>query len=94
MKNLWKYLTILFAGMIAGIVAAIRLLDPRTINTSSYVEKQSQETKIGKVKQKNGTDNLQKVTQDPALDNSGLTRADVRRQRREKRKAKRKRNRS
>lgn len=90
MKNLWKYLTILFAGIIAGIAAAIKLLDPRTINTSTYVEDQKQETKIGKVKQKKGMDNLQEVTQDPSLGADEPSRKEIRQQRRAERKENRK----
>lgn len=89
MKNIWKYLTILFAGIIAGLAAAYKLIDPRTVNTSSYVEDQQQETKIGKVKQKKGMDNLQEVTQDPSLDNTPSKKAE-RQQRRAERKLNRK----
>ncbi len=90
MKNIWKYISLFFAGIIAGLAAAIKLLDPKTINASSYVEDQKQETKIGKIKQKKGMDNLQEVTQDPSLDNSGLSKKAERQQRRAERKANRK----
>lgn len=86
MKNLWKYLAILFAGIIAGLAAAYKLIDPRTINTSTYVEDQKQETKIGKIKQKKGMDNLQEVTQDPSLGSSDPSRKQSRQERRAERK--------
>ncbi len=90
MKNIWKYISLFFGGIIAGLIAAYQLIDPRTITTSSYVEDQQQETKIGKIKQKKGMDNLQEVTQDPSLDNSGLSKKAERQQRRAERKANRK----
>jgi len=62
-KNAWKWLAILFAGIVAGMVAAIKLLDPKTvINAETYVKDQQQETKIGKLKQR-GEGNDQAVDQ-------------------------------
>lgn len=90
MKNIWKYLTILFAGILTGLAAAYKLIDPRTINTNSYVEDQQQETKIGKIKQKKGMDNLQEVTQDPSLGTDEPSRKELRQQRRAERKLNRK----
>lgn len=90
MKNIWKYIALFLAGIVAGIATAVKLLDPRTINTNTYVEDQKQETKIGKVKQKKGMDNLQEVTQDPSLGSDEPSRKEVRQERRAERKANRK----
>lgn len=88
--NIWKYLAFLFAGMVAGIMAAIKLLDSKvTVTGGTYVKDQKQETRIGTVKQKKGIDNLQDVTQMPeqaAADSRKARRV----QRRTERKAKRK----
>jgi len=89
MKNIWKYISLFFAGIVAGFMAAIKLLDPKTIHANSYVEDQHQETRIGKVKQKKGMDNLQEVTQYPSLDNTISKKAE-RQQRRAERKLNRK----
>ena len=88
MKKIWKYLTILFAGIIGGLVAAIKILDSKTIvNANNYVNEQNQETKIGKIKQKKGEDNNQSVTQAPVQPAS--TRKQLRKERKAARKLKR-----
>lgn len=59
LSRLGSYLAILFAGVIAGMVAAIRLLSkPQDvkIHAENYIAEQSQ--KIGKLKQR-GDGNLQ-----------------------------------
>jgi len=88
--NIWKYLAFLFAGMVAGIVAAIKLLDSKvTVTGGTYVKEQSQETRIGTVKQKKGIDNLQDVNQAPTPA-AAESRKAKRLQRRTERRAKRK----
>ena len=89
MKKIWSYVAILFAGIIGGLVAAIKLLDPKTtINATNYMEEQNQETKIGKIKQKKGEDNLQSVTQAPEQTLSRKERRKLRRQKKKERKQK------
>ena len=51
--NIWKYLAFLFAGIIAGLVAAIKLIEKPSIlnvNADSFIAQQTQ--KIGKIKQR------------------------------------------
>ena len=53
LSNIWKYLALLFAGIIAGMVAAIKLIEkPSILNVTadSFISEQTQ--KIGKLKQK------------------------------------------
>ncbi|MGV8094527.1 MAG: hypothetical protein AB2L24_21950 [Mangrovibacterium sp.] len=92
-KNIWKWLAIFFGGIIAGLVAAMKLLDPKTeINAGTYVKDQKQETKIGTVKQKNGTGNLLDVDQVPeqaASESSTASRKKKREQRKSERKSRR-----
>jgi hypothetical protein len=50
--NIWKYLALLFAGIIAGMVTAIKLIEkPSVLNVTadSFVAQQNQ--RIGKIKQ-------------------------------------------
>ena len=52
-SNIWKYLAFLFAGIAAGMVAAIKLIEkPSVLNvdTDTFVAEQTQ--KIGKIKQR------------------------------------------
>lgn len=52
-SSIWKYLAFLFAGIIAGMVAAIELTEkPSIVNVSaeSFIAEQTQ--KIGKLKQR------------------------------------------
>ena len=61
-SNLWKYLAFLFAGIIAGMVAAIKLIEkPSILNVSAenFIAEQTQ--KIGKIKQK-GEGNSQDIS--------------------------------
>ena len=61
--NIWKYLALLFAGMIAGMVAAIKLIEkPSVVNVlaDTFVAEQTQQ--IGKLKQR-GEGNLLDVSQ-------------------------------
>ncbi len=91
MKCLWKYISLFFAGIIGGLVAAIKILDPKTeITASTYVKEQNQETTISKVKNK-GDGTTQNVTQSPnqSASDTKLSRKEKRLKRKEKRKAKR-----
>jgi hypothetical protein len=52
-SKIWKYLAFLFAGIAAGMVAAIKLIEkPAVLNiaTDTFVAEQNQ--KIGKIKQR------------------------------------------
>jgi len=52
-SNIWKYLAFFFAGIAAGIIAAIKLIEkPSVLNvdTDTFVAEQNQ--KIGKIKQR------------------------------------------
>ena len=65
--NIWKYLAFLFAGIIAGIIAAIKLIEKPTVlnvNADTFVAEQTQ--KIGKIKQK-GEGNSQDIFLLPAI---------------------------
>ena len=62
-SNIWKYITFLFAGIITGMVAAIKLIEkPSVINVAAdtFVAEQTQQ--IGKLKQR-GEGNLLDVSQ-------------------------------
>jgi hypothetical protein len=51
--NIWKYLAFLFAGIIAGMVAAIKLIERpgvQNVVADTYIAQQAQ--KIGKLKQR------------------------------------------
>jgi len=66
-SNIWKYLTFLLAGLTAGMVAAIKMIDkPSVLNVSAenFVAEQTQ--KIGKLKQR-GEGNSQDVSMPPEL---------------------------
>ena len=57
-SKIWKYLTFLFAGIAAGMVAAIKLIEKSTVlnvAADTFVAEQNQ--KIGKIKQR-GDGNL------------------------------------
>jgi len=67
LSNIWKYLALIFAGIIAGMVAAIKLIEKPSIlnvNTDSFISEQT--LKIGKLKQK-GEGNLQNISLPTAL---------------------------
>lgn len=86
-SNLWKYLAFLFAGIIAGIVAAIQLIEKPSIlnvNADSFIAEQTQ--KIGKLKQR-GEGNSQDASQLPVIPTrkeKRLARRETRRESRQK----------
>lgn len=84
-KQVWKYLAIFFAGIIAALVWAMKQVQPVQTNTNieagTYVEKQD----IGKLKQR-GEGNSQQVG--PGIESK--SRKELRRERRAERKEKRK----
>ncbi len=90
-SKIWKWLAVFFAGIIAGMVAAMKLVDPRTtITASNYIAEQTQTTKIGKVK--NNGQGTQTVDQSPTQATEAtktLSRRELRKARRAARKAKR-----
>ena len=52
-STIWKYLAILFAGFIAGLVAAIKLIEkPSVVNVAADTFVAQQTQKIGKLKQR------------------------------------------
>lgn len=52
-SNIWKYLALLFAGFIAGMVAAIKLIEkPLVVNVAADTFVAQQNQKIGKLKQR------------------------------------------
>ena len=62
--NIWKYLALVFAGVIGGMIAAIKLIErPSILNvtTDSFIAEQSH--KIGKLKQKGEGNSLSPVLQ-------------------------------
>ena len=65
--NIWKYIALIFAGIIGGMIAAIKLIErPSILNVTadSFIAEQTH--KIGKLKQK-GEGNLQNVSLPTAL---------------------------
>lgn len=88
--SVWKYIAVFFAGIIAGLVAAIKMQGPdTTIIAHNYVAEQNQETKIGKVK--NNGSGSQTVDQSPSINNPEIqpSRREQRIARRAARRAKR-----
>jgi len=86
-SNIWKYLTFIIAGVVGGLILAMKQLKPtQNINTDQYIGEQSQETRIGKIKQKG--ENLNMKTFLP--DNEILTPRQIRRNRRAERREARK----
>ena len=60
--NIWKYIALIFAGIIAGMVAAIKLVEKPSIlnvNADSFIAEQT--LKIGKLKQKGEGNSLSPV---------------------------------
>ena len=58
-SNIWKFLAFLFAGIAAGMVAAIKLIEKTTVlnvAADTFVAEQTQ--KIGKIKQRGGVNSL------------------------------------
>ena len=61
LSNLWKYMAVLLAGVITGMVAAIKLIEkPSVLNVSTQSFIAQQTRKIGKLKQR-GEGNSQDV---------------------------------
>jgi hypothetical protein len=78
-SNIWKYLTFLFAGIAAGMIAAIKLIEkPTVLNVAADTFVAEQTQKIGKIKQR-GEGNL--------LDTSLLPEIPTRREKRIARRA-------
>ena len=84
-SNCWKYLAFLFAGIIAGMVAAIKLIEkPSVLNVSTDTFVAEQTRKIGKIKQR-GAGNICKLPL-PEIDSTRKEfRKSVRAARRERR---------
>lgn len=80
--KIWKYITLFFAGIIAGLVAAMKMQKPATEITNN--------TEIGKVKNK-GEGTTQSVTQSP---NQSTTVGTSRKAKRQERRARRREQRS
>ena len=55
----WKYLSFLFAGVVAGMVAAIKLIEkPTVLNVAADTFVAEQTQKIGKIKQRGECNSL------------------------------------
>ncbi|HCY41787.1 MAG TPA: hypothetical protein DHV48_10590 [Prolixibacteraceae bacterium] len=65
-SNCWKYLSLIFFGVIAGLVYAMKQLKPsiNTVNAESYIAMQNHQ--IGKLKQR-GEGNTQNLPPLPAI---------------------------
>ena len=51
--NIWKYMAFIFAGVVGGLVLAMKQLKPtQNISTDQYIGEQSSEIQIGRIKQK------------------------------------------
>ena len=86
-SNIWKYIALLFAGLIGGLVLAMKQFKPtQNITADQYIGEQSSEIQIGKIKQKG--ENLDMKTLLP--DTEALTPRQIRRNRRAERRAARK----
>ncbi len=86
-SNIWKFLAFLFAGVVGGLVLAMKQFKPtQNISTDQYIGEQSSEIQIGKIKQKG--ENLDMKTLLP--DQEILTPRQIRRNRRAERRAARK----
>ena len=62
--NIWKYLALIFAGIIGGMIAAIKLIEKPSIlnvNADNFIAEQTH--KIGKLKQKGEGNYLSPVLQ-------------------------------
>lgn len=58
-SNCWKYLAFLFAGVVAGMVAAIKLIEkPTVLNVAADTFVAEQTLKIGKIKQRGECNSL------------------------------------
>lgn len=92
-SNIWKYLCLIAAGIIAGLVFAMKQMKPdQTTNVTASTYIADQEQNIGKLKQR-GEGNTQDLTQEPAVPviserkQRRLDRRSARRARREAREA-------
>jgi len=66
-SSIWKYMALLFAGIVAGMVAAIKLIEkPTVLNVAADTFVAEQTQKIGKLKQR-GEGNTQDVSQLPEI---------------------------
>lgn len=66
-SSIWKYLAFLFAGIVAGMVAAIKLIEkPSILNVAAQTFVAQQTQKIGKLKQR-GEGNSQDASQLPLI---------------------------
>ena len=77
--NIWKYLALIFAGTIAGMIAAIKLIEKPTIlnvTADSFIAEQTH--KIGKLKQKGEGNTLSPVL--PKRKEKRLSRRETRRE--------------
>lgn len=86
--NIWKYIAIFFAGVIAALVWAMKQVKPDqpVINAGTYINTQQQETKIAKVKNRGG--GSQDVEQSPDMTAAEPSRREIRKARRRERKSK------
>ena len=85
--NIWKYLALIFAGIIGGMIAAIKLIEkPSILNvtTDNFIAEQTQ--KIGKLKQKGEGNSLSPVI--PTQKEKRLSRRVARRESRLKKETK------
>jgi hypothetical protein len=58
-SNIWKYLALLFAGIAAGMIAAIRLIEkPTVLNVAAETFVAEQTQRIGKIKQRGAGNSL------------------------------------
>ena len=81
--SIWKWVAIFLAGILAGLVAAISLLDKSTItNITSGTYVAGLEQRIGKLKQR-GVGNVQETVILPELSDRKLKRLARRAERRE-----------
>lgn len=61
LKQLWKYLALIFAGVIAGLVYGMKQIKPvQHITTEEFINEQSKDLHVGKLKQK-GQGNVMEV---------------------------------
>jgi len=52
LKQIWKYIALIFAGVIAGLVYAMKQIKPvQNISTDEFINEQSRDLRIGKIKQ-------------------------------------------
>ena len=66
-SNIWKYLALIFAGIVAGMVASIKLIEKPTVvnvEADTFIAQQTQQ--IGKLKQR-GEGNSQDASQLPEV---------------------------